>query len=290
MPDYVYSKKHFVFHTGEYSFGSTINEMIQKGFKAALKEEPEGEEDQEVAQFNEKFCVIQKLEILNKKTSPQKEFSQDTLLAFMENPRNSEKVKLTGLGTPATRSGIIKNLFDRGYVREDKKKLYATDKGLFLIKQLQKDEKLRRITDVGETTAWEIQLKENPGEFKKSIIEYLRSCIKQGDREHYVKEALGLCPLCGRPLAEGKKNYYCTGYKQDPPCAFSIWKEVAGAQVSTADLKLLVSGKPTGLKKCTSKSGKRFAAVFMMNRDGKLDLRFPEHKPRHPAKAGVGNE
>jgi DNA topoisomerase-3 len=185
-----------VFYIGNYSFRSTINEIIQKGFKATLKEEPEGDkEDQEVEAFNEKSCAIQKLEILNKKTSPQMEFSQDTLLAFMENPRNKEEVKLTGLGTPATRSGIIRNLFDRRYVREEKKKLYATDKGLFLLKQLQKDEKLRRIADVGETTAWEIQLQENPGEFKKLIIEYLRSCIRQGEREHYVKEPLGLCPL-----------------------------------------------------------------------------------------------
>jgi DNA topoisomerase-3 len=176
------------------------------------------------------------------------------------------------------------------YVREEKKKLYATDKGLFLLKQLQKDEKLHRIADAGETTAWEIQLRENPGEFKKSIIEYLRSCIRQGEREHYRKESIGLCPLCGRPLAEGKKNYYCTGYKQDPPCAFSIWKEAAGTRVSTADLKLLVSGKPTRIKKCASKSGKRFTAVFIMNRDGKLELRFSENKPRHPVKAGTGKK
>jgi hypothetical protein len=40
-------------------------------------------------------------------------------------------------GNYTFRSGIIKNLFDRGYVREDMKKLYATDKGLFLLKQLQ---------------------------------------------------------------------------------------------------------------------------------------------------------
>jgi DNA topoisomerase-3 len=289
MPDYIYNKKRLVFHAGEYIFRSVINEAVQKGYKAALAEEPDDEE-QEAGQFNENSCVIQKLEILTKKTSPQKEFSQDTLLAFMENPRNNEELKLIGLGTPATRSGIIKNLFDRGYIREEKKKLYATDKGLFLLKQLQKDEKLRRIADVGETTVWEQQLRENPGEFKKSIIEYLRSCIKQGEREHYVKEAPGLCPLCGRPIAEGKKNYYCTGYKEAPPCTFSIWKEVAGARVSAFDIKLLVSGKPTGIKKCTSKSGKRFTAVFIMNQDGKLELRFPKGKTQHPPKARVGKE
>jgi DNA topoisomerase-3 len=290
MPEYVYNRKRMEFHVGEYTFRSTVNEVIQKGFKAAMKEEADDEGEQEVRQFDEKSCAVLKLEILNKKTSPQKEFSQDTLLGFMENPRNKEEVKLVGLGTPATRSGIIKNLFDRGYIREDKKKLYAADKGLFLLRQLQKDEKLMSIADVGETTAWEKQLQENPGEFKKSIIEYLRSCIKQGEREQYVREALGLCPLCGKPIVEGKKNYYCAGYTQAPPCTFSIWKEAAGSRVSSADVKLLVSGKPTGIKKCTSKSGKRFTAILMLNQDGKLGLRFPEDKPRHPPKAGTGKE
>jgi DNA topoisomerase-3 len=234
--------------------------------------------------------MTQKLELRNKKTSPPKEFSQDTLLAFMENPRNKADTKLVGLGTPATRSGVIKNLFDRGYVREDKKKLYATAKGLFLLKQLQKDEKLRRIADAGETTAWEQQLRENPGEFKKSIIAYLRSCIQPGERERYEHDGLGRCPLCGSPLREGRKSYYCAGYREAPPCRFSLWKETFGARVSANDIKLLASGKPTGVKQCVSKSGKRFAAVFVLEQDGKLGLRFPGNKPRQQAKVKAGKE
>jgi hypothetical protein len=54
-----------------------------KGFKAALNEESEGDE-REVSQFDEKSRAVLKPEILNRKTSPQKEFSQDTLLAFKE--------------------------------------------------------------------------------------------------------------------------------------------------------------------------------------------------------------
>jgi DNA topoisomerase-3 len=62
MPDYIYNKKHLVFHIGEYTFKSTINEVIQQGFKEALKETPEGDkEDQEAGIFNEKSCVIQNL-------------------------------------------------------------------------------------------------------------------------------------------------------------------------------------------------------------------------------------
>jgi DNA topoisomerase-3 len=290
MPDYIYNKKRFVFHTGEYIFKSAINEVIQKGFKAALNEEPEGDKEQETGPFVEKSCAIVKLEILNKKTFPQKEFSQDTLLAFMENPRNKEEAKLIGLGTPATRSGIIKNLFDRGYIREGKKKLYATDKGMFLLGQLQKDEQLQRIADVGETTSWEQQLQENPGAFKKSIIEYLRSCIKQGEREHYEKESPGRCPFCGNLMREGEKNYYCAGYKQAPSCAFSIRNEITGAKLSLEDIQLLISGKPTGVKKCTSKNGKRFPAIFVLEKDGRLAFRVPEKKPQRPPKGKAREE
>jgi DNA topoisomerase-3 len=89
-------------------------------------------------------------------------------------------------------------------------------------------------------------------------------------------------------MREGQKNYYCTGYKQVPACTFSIWKEVAGARVSTIDIKLLVSGKPTGIKKCMSKTGKRFPAIFILEQDGKLAFRFPEDKPRHQPKARAG--
>jgi DNA topoisomerase-3 len=69
------------------------------------------------------------------------------------------------------------------------------------------------------------------------------------------------------------------GYKQVPPCRFSIQKEIAGAKVSLADVRLLISGKPTGIKKYTSKKGKRFTIAFVLEKDGKLAFRSPERKP-----------
>jgi DNA topoisomerase IA len=77
---------------GGYTFRSVINEVIQKGFKAALKEDTKGdEEEQEVGQFDEKSCAILKLEILNKKTSPQKEFSQVPCLPLWKIPGAKRK-------------------------------------------------------------------------------------------------------------------------------------------------------------------------------------------------------
>ena len=39
------------------------------------------------------------------------------------------------------------------------------------------------------------------------------------------KEEVGTCPRCGRPVYEGKKSFYCSGYKAEPPCGFALWKD-----------------------------------------------------------------
>ena len=43
------------------------------------------------------------------------------------------EVERKGLGTPATRAGIIENLLYKGFVERDKKSLIATPKGKSLI-------------------------------------------------------------------------------------------------------------------------------------------------------------
>ena len=43
------------------------------------------------------------------------------------------EVERKGLGTPATRAGIIENLIYKGFVERDKKNLIATHKGISLV-------------------------------------------------------------------------------------------------------------------------------------------------------------
>ena len=51
----------------------------------------------------------------------------------------------------------------------------------------------------------------------------------------------------------------------DEPCKFAVWKEICGAAVSEADVRILLAGKKTGSKKCKSvKSGKDFKAAFVL--------------------------
>ena len=63
------------------------------------------------------------------------------------------EVERKGLGTPATRAGIIENLIYKGFVERDKKNLIATDKGISLVTIVSDTFKS------AETTAkWEMEL------------------------------------------------------------------------------------------------------------------------------------
>jgi len=83
-------------------------------------------------------------EVIDKQTSPPKTFNDATLLAAMTgisahvaDPELKKILKETdGLGTEATRAGIIELLFKRGYLRRQGKSIYSTPTGQSLIKAL----------------------------------------------------------------------------------------------------------------------------------------------------------
>lgn len=88
------------------------------------------------------------------------------------------EVKRKGLGTPATRSGIIENLIFKGFVERDKKNLIATHKGISLVMIVADSFKS------AETTAkWEMELTEiaqgktSKEEFLKDIEKEIREVV-----------------------------------------------------------------------------------------------------------------
>ena len=282
MPDYVYNEKSLRFHVGPYVFTSRVREVLQSGWKKKLPVLNEEIDDGdfgviELDGFDETNCRITDLHVLEKKTQPKKEFAMDTLLSFMEHPRGEGETGLAGLGTPATRAEIIKKLFSSDYVREDKKKLFATERGRFLLQQLSKNELLNSLADVSNTTDWEERLSKNPEAFEKEIIEFVIECVKAGScRATFQRPSLGACPLCGRPVYETKLSYSCSGYKEEPKCSFAIWKAIAGASVSQNDAHLLLNGQKTKVKKCKGKKGP-FEAAFSL-KGGEIEFNFPTKK------------
>ena len=101
---------------------------------------------------------IKDKEIKEKYTTPLKHFTEGTLLKAMEIAGNDAlqkgaEVERRGLGTPATRAGIIENLISKDFIERDKKNLIATKKGKALIEIVEDNFKSAKTT-----AKWEIKL------------------------------------------------------------------------------------------------------------------------------------
>lgn len=219
-------------------------------------------------------------------TSPPKQFTEDTLLSAMETAGNenydeSSDVEKKGLGTPATRAGIIENLVSRGYILREKKKLLPTTKGNKLIECVPNDVKSAKMT-----ADWETQLQsiengtKSDFEFLNSITAYVNSLVEKyavADNSNTFKgeyEYVGICPKCGKKVNVYPKSYSCESGKNG--CGFVVWRNIAGKNISVAQVKkLLEKGKTDLIKGFKNKSGKSYDAFLRLNLENKVEFEFP---------------
>ena len=168
-----------------FEFTSTGKVIKDEGFTKYLKEyKSKKNEDVELPNVNvDDALSIENKEIKEKFTQPPKHFTEDTLLKSMEIAGNDAlekgvEVERKGLGTPATRAGIIENLIFKGFVERDKKNLVATHKGISLVTIVSDTFKS------AETTAkWEMELsdiaqgKSSKEEFLEAIENELKEAV-----------------------------------------------------------------------------------------------------------------
>ena len=103
-------------------------------------------------------CAVENVNLKDLWTQPPKPFTEGDLIKAMKNvaklvsdPRLKQKLKdTTGIGTEATRAGIIQGLLDRGYLNKIGKALAASPAAFSLI-----DAVPRAIADPGTTAIWE---------------------------------------------------------------------------------------------------------------------------------------
>lgn len=106
-------------------------------------------------------------EIVEKQTSPPKPFTEATLIAamtgiarFVTDPQLKAVLKDTdGLGTEATRAGIIELLFKRGFLKREAKSIRSTPAGRAIIHALPET-----ITTPDRTARWESLLADIAGQ------------------------------------------------------------------------------------------------------------------------------
>lgn len=91
----------------------------------------------------------------------------------------------------------------------------------------------------------------------------------------FVQESLGKCPACGKNVVAGKNYYYCENYKGDvDPCNFIVGKKVLGANISTKDIKeLLTKGQ---IKKTFNWKNGKSSEAYLVLEDGHTAFKFEE--------------
>ena len=159
-----------------FEFTNTGKVITDEGFTKYLKEyKSKKNEDIELPEVSISDVLnIENKEIREKYTTPPKHFTEDTLLKAMELAGNDAlgkgiEVERKGLGTPATRAGIIENLIYKGFIERDKKNLIATQKGKSLIEIVADTFKSAEMT-----AQWEMQLSDM-AQGKSSKKEFLGS-------------------------------------------------------------------------------------------------------------------
>ena len=169
----------------DFEFTSTGKVIAEEGFTKYLKEyKTKKKEEAVLPDVNVGDVLeIKEKEIKEKYTQPPKHFTEGTLLKAMEiaGSEAMEKgieVERKGLGTPATRAGIIENLIYKGFIERDKKNLIATRKGKSLIEIVADTFKSAEMT-----AQWEMQLsdiaqgKSSKEEFLDSIEAEIKNAV-----------------------------------------------------------------------------------------------------------------
>lgn len=272
-----------------------IERVFRKNLKERLREDAEGNILPELVEGQ--GMQAKDFTLREGKTSPPPAYTEDSLLSAMEHAgaEASGQTEHRGLGTPATRAGIIEKLVKGGFAEREKRRIVPTDRGIRLIRELPGQVKSAEMTAEWEAALLSVeQGKLAAADFLSGIEEMVAGLVKAyedaPDKEREGREEIGKCPRCGKPVYEGKKNFYCSGYKDEPPCAFSLWKENPYFKSKRKELTkqvaaaLLKDGrvKMTGLY--SENKGGTYDATIIMEDTGDRYVNFKLEFP--PKKAG----
>ena len=301
---YVYEAVTATFDCGGHTFTAKGRRILSEGwreidriFRASLKEKPEDEaEPNPLPDFTEGQTFDQvEAAVTEHFTTPPKAYTEDTLLSAMENAGKEEipdDAERKGLGAPATRAAILEKLVAAGFVERKGKSLIPTKAGINLVTVLPDT-----LTSPMLTAEWEQKLtaiargEVDPAEFMAGITGMARelvqkySHISEEGQKLFApeREAVGLCPRCGKPVYEGKKNFYCS----DRSCQFVLWKDDRFWTSRKKELTkkmagdLLKKGRTSVRGMWSEKKGAAYDAVVVLDDTGEKHVHFKLEFPKN---------
>ncbi len=254
-PAYEYDQTIILLDILKHHFKTTGKTDRNRGWKVALPKrkssQPESQKNHQKnnqqAQTLPPLTQGQHLPVIDiknegKQTLPPKHYTEGTLIAAMKNAAKEitdialKKIlkETTGIGTEATRAGIIELLLKRNLLAKQKKYLKATEAGTSLIQALPE-----AVKSPGTTALWEQSLegiaegKVSADAFLKSQEDWLITLINHEKQQSSLSiksmdtssanTTTYTCPKCQSPLKrrKGKKGFFwgCSSY---PDCTFTV--------------------------------------------------------------------
>ena len=255
---HIYDETQITLSCEGYEFKSKGRTVTQEGwriveqlFKTSLKTKDKEEPEKVLSSFNENDILSPvSASVTEHYTTPPKQYTEDTLLSAMETAGNEEfddNTEKKGLGTPATRAGIIEKLVKSGFIERKGKSLVPTKDGNNLVCVLPEQITSPTMTAQWENTLMQIERGDADADaFLNGIVQMTGDLVKaypflsdaETKRFESGKEIIGKCPRCGSPVYFGKGNYYCSSKE----CSFCMWE----------DNKFFVSKKKKLTKKIAS--------------------------------------
>ncbi len=239
-----------------------------------------------------------------KKTTPPKHYTIETLNNYLKNPFKDDKAKAKELeelgevddaddyraifdglelGTEATRTGIIDNAKKSGYISLKKDVYTILDGGIYLIEAIARlgivmdkyktselGKALKRVFRGEITVEDSVRLAESEiGAIFASIPEVQKLPPEDTGK---LGEIVGECPLCGKNVIRGNKSYGCMGYTEG--CGFRMGITICKREIPILEVKRMFAEGATGrIWGFVSRTGRQFGAKLRL-KEGEVVFDF----------------
>ena len=194
-PDCKFATTTVLGEAAEIAFKATGKQILEPGWRNVFANTPrvddekaDTDEERVLPAFVKGESGPHQPDLAQKFTQPPKPYTEATLLRAMETAGRMvedeelrDALKANGIGRPSTRAAIIETLFRRGYIRRQRKSLYATTTGIELIELIH--EELLKSAEL--TGRWERKLRQiDHGQYSaKQFVDELKQMVNDIVRE-----------------------------------------------------------------------------------------------------------
>lgn len=211
-----------------------------------------------------------------------------------------------GLGTPATRAGIIDKIVKNRYAQRKGKRIQSTKQGQLLCRMLAPSlvsvETTARmeqgLTDIANGRLseqdWLATIHQQTASMLCDAQKHFDSSLKQ-ESASASQESFGACPVCGKPVVKTRTGFYkCSANKSQKnsqgkwehvpgSCTYGIWKKTVGnnhKKLTDSLVRKTLAGQRPRVKNAfhSAKTGKDYDMILVPDAKWGIETQFPPRK------------